>query len=146
MGQGWSSALVLTGQTEEGEEGAGRVRLRDAFRPRLRLLRQRVRHGLGDAELGNLLLLGLDQRLELRQFYRVATLLVLAVAEDVGVVLRPPVVKEVGVLGDDDLAEALSLLAGTTLLNPATLVPLLGGRSMRRVARTREGILSGCET
>ena len=68
-----------------------------------------MRHRL--AEPGDLPLLRLDQRVELRDLDRVVALLVLAEAEQVRDVLRPPAVEEEQVLGVDRLAELLDLVA-----------------------------------
>src|SRR5260221_14738887 len=61
-------------------------------------------------QLGDLFLLGRDQRVELRNFAGVLPLLMLAEAEQVGHVLRPPAVEVEFVFGDDGLEQLLALV------------------------------------
>src|SRR6185312_1448687 len=74
--------------------------------------RQRIGVRNRNAQLCDFGLAGRDHRFEFGDLDRVAALFVFAIPEDVGVVLRPPVVEEVEVLCDDELSKLFLLLVG----------------------------------
>src|SRR5262245_61968085 len=95
------------------------------------LLLQLVHLGRGYPQFGDLLLLCLDQRVELRDLAGVLALLVLAEAEQVGDVLRPPAVEVQLVLLEDRLAQLLELVvlrAARDRHAPRPVLPAGGGQ------------------
>ena len=103
-----------------------------------------VRHRL--SQPGDLLLLGLDERVEQGDLAGVVALLVLAEAEEVRLVLGPPAVEVQLVLGVDRLAEGLDLVVVGPVDAQVRLGPVVGvGRRVRRRPSIVRAVLAGFE-
>src|SRR5262245_1375798 len=99
--------------------------------------------GNRDDEAGDLGLPGSDERVELRYLAGVLALLVLAEAEEVRLVLRPPAVEEQLVLDDDHLAQGLRLLEFGPAYEPYPAGPLGGAGRDDLLAVDRQDVLAG---
>ena len=64
----------------------------------------------GNSQLGDLLIQLIDERIKLGNFAGILTLLVLAEAVKVSLVLWPPAMKKEAILGNDRLAELFHLI------------------------------------
>src|SRR6266849_4340618 len=80
-----------------------------------------MRHG--HSQLGDFLFQLNDKRIEFGDFAGILTLFLLAKAVDVGLVLRPPAVKEEAILLDDGLSQLFHLIELRAARNPDTGSP-----------------------